>query len=105
MSSKKKSAKSLTKSQVLSEIAGRVGLTKSQVNDVFDSLSALVREELKGNRPLTIPGIVKVSLTRKPATPARPGRNPFTGADITIKAKPARNVVKVRAVKALKEMA
>ena len=50
-------------------------------------------------------GLVKVTLTRKAATPARPGKNPFTGEAITIKAKPARNVVKVRALKALKDMA
>ena len=50
-------------------------------------------------------GLLKVELKRKPATKARKGRNPFTGAEIMIKAKPARNVVKVRALKKLSEMA
>jgi nucleoid DNA-binding protein len=41
----------------------------------------------------------------KRATKARPGRNPFTGEEIMIAAKPARRVVRVRPLKALKDMA
>jgi nucleoid DNA-binding protein len=41
---------------------------------------------------------------RKPATKARKGINPFTGQETMFKAKPARNVVKVRALKNLKQM-
>jgi nucleoid DNA-binding protein len=47
---------------------------------------------------------MKVTVVRKPATKARKGTNPFTGEEMTFKAKPARNVVKVRALKALKDM-
>jgi nucleoid DNA-binding protein len=47
---------------------------------------------------------MKVTVVRKPATKERPGKNPFTGEMITIKAKPARNVVKVRPLKTLKAM-
>jgi nucleoid DNA-binding protein len=105
--SKKQKAltKALTKAQMASEIATKTGLTKAQVNSVFDAMSAVVGEELKAGRPVTVPGLVKVTLTHKAATAARPGRNPFTGEAITIKAKPARKVVKVRALKALKDMA
>ena len=39
-----------------------------------------------------------------PATKARRGVNPFTGENMIFKAKPARNVVKVTALKALKDM-
>lgn len=105
MASKSKKDKALTKSQMASEIAAKAGLTKTQVNSVFEAMSSVIGAELKGGRPVTVPGLVKVTLVRKPATPARPGRNPFTGEAITIKAKPARKVVKVRAIKALKDMA
>jgi nucleoid DNA-binding protein len=47
---------------------------------------------------------MKCKVIRKPATKARKGINPFTGEPTTFKAKPARNVIKVRALKALKEM-
>lgn len=101
---KTKKAKGITKSQMASEVAARSGLSKSQVNEVMNSMAEVVGAEIKAGRPISIPGLVKITLTRKAATPSRPGRNPFTGEAITIKAKPARNVVKVRALKALKEM-
>jgi DNA-binding protein HU-beta len=40
----------------------------------------------------------------KPATKAREGRNPMTGETIKIAAKPKRDVIKVRPLKALKEV-
>ena len=45
-----------------------------------------------------------VVVVNKKATPARQGRNPLTGEPITVKAKPARKVVKCRPLKGLKEM-
>jgi nucleoid DNA-binding protein len=104
MPTKAKKEKGLTKSQFASEVAAKTGLNKSQVHDVFTAMMDVVQSEVKGGRPVSLPGLVKITLVRKPATPARPGRNPFTGEAITIKAKPARNVVKVRALKTLKDM-
>jgi len=100
-----KKEKGLTKAQIGADIASRTGLSKAQVQDVLAAQAEIVEAELKAGRPVTISTLVKVTLVRKPATPARPGRNPFTGEAITIKAKPARNVVKVRALKSLKDMA
>lgn len=105
MASKSKKDKALTKAQMVSEVASKAGLSKAQANDMFNALSEVIGKELKAGRPVTVPGLVKVTLTHKAATPSRPGRNPFTGEAITIKAKPARKVVKVRAIKALKDMA
>jgi hypothetical protein len=45
-----------------------------------------------------------VAVVRKPATKARKGINPFTGQETLFKAKPARNVVKIRPLKNLKDM-
>ena len=53
----------------------------------------------------TLPGLAKFSVSVKKATKARKGRNPFTGEMTTFKAKPARRVVKIRALKGVKEMA
>jgi nucleoid DNA-binding protein len=47
---------------------------------------------------------MKIRVKRKPATKARRGTNPFTGEEMMFKAKPARNVVKVTPLKALKDM-
>jgi DNA-binding protein HU-beta len=98
--------KPMTKSQVYGTIAEKTDLTRKQVAAVFDEMSALIAKNLKKSGPqvFTVPGLCKIVIQRKPATKARPGVNPFTGEQITIKAKPARNVVKIRPLKALKEM-
>ena len=58
----------------------------------------------KGTGTFVIPGLCKIVRIHKPATPERQGINPFTKEPTTIKAKPARNVVKVRPLKKLKAM-
>ena len=80
-------------------------MTKKEVGSVFDSLGTLIKRDLKrGPGVYTVPGLMKVKVVRKPATKARLGINPFTGEEMMFKAKPARNVVKVLALKGLKEM-
>ena len=46
---------------------------------------------------------MKIKVQRKPATPERPGINPFTKEETIFKARPARNVVKIVPLKALKD--
>jgi nucleoid DNA-binding protein len=46
---------------------------------------------------------VKLKRALRPAAKARKGRNPFTGEEIMIKAKPATVRVKTMPLKALKE--
>ena len=59
----------------------------------------------KGPGLFAVPGLMKIVVIQKPAVKARKGINPFTGEETTFKAKPARNVVKIAALKNLKEMA
>ena len=97
-----------TKSQILSAIAEDTGLTKKQIGAVLDSMTAIARCHLnkKGSGEFTVPSIaVKLRRVMKPARAARKGINPFTGAEIMIKAKPATNSVRAIALKALKDMA
>jgi hypothetical protein len=49
-------------------------------------------------------GLVKLKTVNKPATKSRKGRNPFTGEEITIKAKPASRKVRARALRSLNAM-
>ena len=58
----------------------------------------------RGPGVFTVPGLMKIKVVRKPATKARKGVNPFTKEEMMFKAKPARNVVKVLALKNLKTM-
>jgi nucleoid DNA-binding protein len=96
-----------SKAQVLSAIAADTGLSKRDVGAVFDSLTDLIARHLKSRGPgvFTVPGLAKITVSKKPATKARKGINPFTGEPTVFKAKPARRVVKVRPLKALKDLA
>jgi nucleoid DNA-binding protein len=59
----------------------------------------------RGSGEFSIPETgVKIRRIKKPARKSRMGRNPATGETIKIAAKPATTVVKVTALKALKEM-
>ncbi len=100
-----KVSKPRTKSQVLATLSDNTGLSKKEIGVVFSTLGELIGNDLKkGPGTFTVPGLMKVTVVRKPATKARKGTNPFTGEEMTFKAKPARNVVKVRPLKALKDM-
>lgn len=94
-----------TKSQIMAELASSTGLSKREVGNVFDNLEALMGHDLtKGPGVFQVPGLLKLMVIKKKAVPARKGVNPFTGEETMFKAKPARNVVKARPLKALKDM-
>ena len=95
------------KTQLLAEIAELTELTKKQVTAVLEELSGLIERHVKKSAVghFTLPGLFKIQVVRKPATKARKGINPFTGEETTFKAKPARNVIKIRPLKKLKDYA
>lgn len=101
-----KASKPRSKGEIYSNLADNTGLTRKQVSGVFDCMGALIGQDLGKSGPqiFTIPGLAKITVQHKPATKARKGTNPFTGEEMMFKAKPARNVVKVRALKGLKTM-
>ena len=96
----------MTKSAMLDQIAQTAGLARKQVSAVLDELATLIERHIKkgGVGQFTLPGLMKIEVKRKPATKARKGINPFTGEMTIFKAKPARNIVKIRALKKLKDM-
>jgi nucleoid DNA-binding protein len=98
--------KATTKAETYTYIAEKTGLTKRDVGAVFEAMGGLIKRDLRRTGPgvYTVPGLMKIKVVRKPATKSRKGVNPFTGEAMTFKAKPARNVIKVLALKALKDM-
>jgi nucleoid DNA-binding protein len=96
-----------TRTALLNHLAESTELTKKQVGNVLDELKLIIEGHIKKNsaQVFTLPGLLKVKVNRKPATRARKGTNPFTGEEMMFKAKPARNVVKIQPLKALKDMA
>ena len=102
-----KSAKPATKSEIISRIAESTELSRKQVSAVFEALAGQIKEAVgkKGPGVFALPGLLKITVIQKPATPKRKGINPFTKQEQIFAAKPARKVIKVRALKSLKDMA
>ena len=94
------------KTQILDAIATSTALSRKQVAAVLDSLGDVIEAHVKKNAvgEFVLPGLLKISTVRKPATKARKGINPFTKEEVMFKAKPATTVVKVRPLKGLKDM-
>ena len=100
-------AKVLTKSEILAGLAETTELSRKDVASVFDALSELIKKNVgkKGPGMFVIPGLMRIMVIQKPATKAHMGINPFTKQEQMFKAKPARKIIKVRPLKALREMA
>jgi nucleoid DNA-binding protein len=96
----------MTKTGILNELAERTSLSRKQVDSVLGELESLIERHIKkrGVGEFTLPGLLKVRAVKRPATKKRMGRNPATGQEITIPAKPATTRVRVTPLKRLKEM-
>jgi nucleoid DNA-binding protein len=95
-----------SRSDVVKQIAEGTDLKPGKVKEVLSALTALMAADLskKGCGEFNFNGLMKLKTVNKPATKSRKGRNPFTGEDITIKAKPASRKVRVRALRPLNAM-
>lgn len=96
-----------TKSQIIQFLADAACITRKQANEAILALTDLIELHLKKRGPgqFIFPGLAKFRVINKPATKARQGINPFTGEPTTFAAKPARNIIKIKALKKLKDMA
>ena len=98
--------KARTKSQIFGDISDKTDLTRKEVSAVFEEMTAMIKKDLGRSGPgtFTVPGLMKIKKVHKPRRAARMGINPFTKEEMMFKAKPARNVVQVLALKNLKDM-
>ena len=100
------SSKRRSRGEVVRQVAEATELKPRQVKEVFEALTALIAADLskKGAGEFNFNGLMKLRTVNKPASPARKGRNPFTGEEIMIKAKPASRKVRIRALRTLNGM-
>ena len=99
--------KPLTKTQIIAELAETTEMPKKDVVAVVDALSELIKTSLdkKGPGAFVLPGILKVYKQRVKAKPAQKGvKNALTGVIYDRPAKPAHDRVKVKPLKALKDV-
>ncbi|MCB1800817.1 MAG: HU family DNA-binding protein [Gammaproteobacteria bacterium] len=95
-----------TKTQIITALAEATELSKKDIGNVLSALGNMFEGHIKrrGSGEFTIPDTgVKIRRVKKPARKARMGRNPATGEAMKIAAKPASTVVRVTALKALKD--
>jgi nucleoid DNA-binding protein len=97
--------KRMSKTEFVTTLAEKSGLTKKQAAAALDTINAMVAQQLSKHGPgeVLIPGLLIMNVVDKPATPEHEGINPFTREPMTYKAKPARRVIKVRPLKVLKD--
>jgi nucleoid DNA-binding protein len=96
-----------TKSQILAELAEDTGLTKKQVQEVFQAAKELAARHLqgRGSGEFTLPELgVKLRRVSKAARKAGMARNPFTGEMVQVEARPASLSVRATAMKAIKDV-
>ena len=95
-----------TKTAIYDELAQSAGISRKQVAAVFDALGGIIKKHLKKDGDaFKVPGLFRVKLKKRKAV--KGGKmvpNPFKPGEMMMtKDKPARNDVKVQALKALKD--
>lgn len=87
----------MSKHDLIRQIAERTDLTQTQAQHALDALIAVASDHLAEGRDVSLPGLGGLHLAHRQA---RTGRNPATGAAITV---PDRTAIRFKAAKALKE--
>ena len=88
----------LTQTQLADAVAERADLSRADAKRALTALEEVVLEEISNAEKVKVGNIVQLTVRLKPATKARKGRNPATGEEITISAKPASVDVRARAL-------
>jgi nucleoid DNA-binding protein len=86
----------LTQAQLLAAVAERAQLSRADAKRALEALDDVVLGELGNAQKVRIGGLLQLTVRVKPATKKRQGRNPATGEEITIAAKPASVDVRAR---------
>ena len=88
----------LTQSQLADAVAERADLSRADAKRALAALEEVILDEIGNAQKVKFAGLVQLTVRVKPATKARQGRNPATGEEITISAKPASVDVRARAL-------
>jgi len=92
----------LTQTQLADAVAERADLSRADAKRALAALEEVVLAEIAEAEKVKVGNLVQLTVRLKPATKARQGRNPATGEEITIAAKPASVVVRARPLAKIK---
>lgn len=89
--------KAMSKADLTAEVAKQTGMSNKEAKAALDATIDAITKGLKKQGKVAISGFGNFELKKRPK---RKGRNPATGAEITI---PAKTVLKFRPLKGLKD--
>jgi nucleoid DNA-binding protein len=87
---------SLTQTQLTAALAERSEISKADAKRILATFEDILLEEIGNAQKVRIGGLVQLTVRVKPAQKKRQGRNPATGEEITIAAKPASVDIRAR---------
>jgi nucleoid DNA-binding protein len=93
------------KQSIVAYIAQRSDLTQKEVRQVIDDYLSMIESGVLLGESVNLGRLGRISIKQRPPQKARVGRNPATGEEITISAKPAQGVPKISFSSHLKERA
>ena len=101
MGKKNTGPKSIDKQEFIRQIAVKAGKTAQETQIFLNAMESVVRDQLVANGIITLPGLLKI---RKVVLPPKPERqlSCFDGKIRTYKAKPAKNVIRMKPLWQLK---
>jgi len=85
----------MTQAELIVQLAGKSDVTKAKAEEILKNLCEIIKDDLKKDGSVRLPGIGTLSVQQRAA---RTGRNPQTGKTIQI---PARKAAKFQASKVL----
>ena len=95
----------LTNASLVNYLAGKNGLVRKEVKQVLEDLFEIVGVGVMRGERVALGKMGKMFIRVRPARAAHMGRNPITGQQIKIPAKPAMKVPRFSFSKTLKEAA
>lgn len=95
-----------TRMEILQQISDETGLKRVEVEAVFTAMAKMIKSHMKkqGSGEIMIPKLgLKIRKVRRKPTKKRTMVSPLTGQEVVILPKPARDDIKLIALKGLKE--
>ena len=95
----------LTNAQMVREISDFSEVSATDVKAVMNALEIIVIEEIEEAQKVKIGQLIQIQPKIRKARKKRMGRNPRTGEEVEIGAKPADVVIRARVLKRVKDAA
>ena len=93
----------LNRSQLLKTVSERTGMARKEVEQVYEHTVRTIQDAVKGGQKVALTGFGRFTQRIQAARKAGMGKNPFTGEDIRIAARPERRLPRFSPAKQFKE--